>query len=210
MTTTTTRTYAFCPMLLALCRDRSFVATCQGGEQHDIHARLAGDSARPAGARARLLRRVDGVPRVHRPRRVLPQRHRASLRHSLRSRRKCHVPLHRPDPTRPDPTRQTPLTCRRPGSGPVGSVQWNLDLSQQIATVLIVTRSRIAAATRRIELSLSTASSAVFSRDVAMVTIFLFSPHNLFRNSDQCVMNFAHSATTRSTVVGVIHEVDRR
>jgi len=133
MTTTTTRTYAFCPMLLALCRDRSFVATCQGGEQHDIHARLARDSARPAGARARLLRRVDGVPRVHRPRRVLPQRHRASLRHSLRSRRKCHVPLHRPDPTR-----QTPLTCRRPvrtqrtlsetrvGSGRVRSVEFGL------------------------------------------------------------------------------------
>jgi len=112
-TTTTTRTYAFCPMLLALCRDRSFVATCQGGEQHDIHARLARDSARPAGARARLLRRVDGVPRVHRPRRVLPQRHRASLRHSLRSRRKCHVPLHRPDPTRPDQTNSADLSETR-------------------------------------------------------------------------------------------------
>jgi len=31
-----------------------------------------------------------------------------------------------------------------------------------------------------------------------------------FRHSDQRVINIVHSATTRSTVVGVIHEVDRR
>jgi len=31
-----------------------------------------------------------------------------------------------------------------------------------------------------------------------------------FRRSNQCVINFVHSATTRSAAVSVIHEVDRR
>ena len=31
-----------------------------------------------------------------------------------------------------------------------------------------------------------------------------------FRHSDRCVINFEHSATTHSTVTGVIHKVDRR
>ena len=31
-----------------------------------------------------------------------------------------------------------------------------------------------------------------------------------FCHSDQCVINFVHSATTRSTIAIVIHEVDRR
>jgi len=47
------------------------------------------------------------------------------------------------------------------------------------------------------------------SSDVAMATDFrLFNPH--FRHSDQCVINFVHSSMTRSTVVSVIHEVDRQ
>ena len=39
----------------------------------------------------------------------------------------------------------------------------------------------------------------------------LFNPHNPrnFLHSDQCVINFVHSATTRPVVVGVMHEVDR-
>ena len=41
--------------------------------------------------------------------------------------------------------------------------------------------------------------------------IFVCSIHTFFfRHSDQCVINFVHPATTRSTIVGVIHEVDRR
>jgi len=36
----------------------------------------------------------------------------------------------------------------------------------------------------------------------------LFSPH-IFLHSDQCVIYFVHSATTRPIVVGVMHEVDR-
>ena len=39
--------------------------------------------------------------------------------------------------------------------------------------------------------------------------LFVQSTH-FFRHSDQCVINFVHPATTRSTIVGVIHEVDRR
>ena len=31
----------------------------------------------------------------------------------------------------------------------------------------------------------------------------------LVSDSDQCVINFVHLSTTRSTVVSVIHEVDR-
>jgi len=38
---------------------------------------------------------------------------------------------------------------------------------------------------------------------------FLFNPHNFCRRSDQCVINFVHSSTTRSTVVSVIRRVDR-
>jgi len=46
-------------------------------------------------------------------------------------------------------------------------------------------------------------------RDVAMVTcLFVRSTH--FCHSDQCVISSVHSATTLSTVVGAIHEVDRR
>jgi len=48
------------------------------------------------------------------------------------------------------------------------------------------------------------------SGDAAMATDFcLFNPYNFFLHSDQCVINFVYSATTRSTVVGVKLEVDR-
>jgi len=48
------------------------------------------------------------------------------------------------------------------------------------------------------------------SIDVPMANNFcLFNPH-IFLVSDQYVTNFVHSATTRSTVVGVIDQVDRR
>jgi len=48
-------------------------------------------------------------------------------------------------------------------------------------------------------------------KDVDVVTIFLFiQSTQFFCHSDQRVINIVHSATTRSTVVGVIHEVGRR
>jgi len=34
--------------------------------------------------------------------------------------------------------------------------------------------------------------------------IFLFNPHNFFRHCDECVTNFVHSASTRSTVIHVV------
>jgi len=48
------------------------------------------------------------------------------------------------------------------------------------------------------------------SRDVAMATNFCIQSTQFFRHSYHCVIHTVHSATTRSTVVGVIHEVDRR
>ena len=47
-------------------------------------------------------------------------------------------------------------------------------------------------------------------RDLLWQPIFVYPIHTIFRHSDQCVINCVHSATTRSTVVSVIHEVDRR
>ena len=40
--------------------------------------------------------------------------------------------------------------------------------------------------------------------------IFVYSIQKVFRHSDPCVINFVLSATTRSTVVGVMYKVDRR
>jgi len=47
------------------------------------------------------------------------------------------------------------------------------------------------------------------SRDVAMATNFCIQSTQFFRHSYHCVIHTVHSATTRSTVVGVIHEVCR-
>ena len=204
--TTTTRTYAFCPMLLALCRDRSssMIFTLVWPViplvlQVLVLAYFVASMAYLASTgRAEFYRNDTG------------------LLSAIPCDPAVSATFHYTDPTRPDKLRglvgdpRGPNgLCRRPGSGLVGSVQWNLDLSQQIATVLIVTRGRIAAATRRIALSLSTASCGLLEGR-CHGNHFLFSPHNFFFVTDQCVLNFAHSATTRSTVVGVIHEVDRR
>jgi len=47
-------------------------------------------------------------------------------------------------------------------------------------------------------------------RDLLWQPTFVYPIHTIFCHSDQCVIDFVHSATTRSTVVSVIHDVDRR